>query len=32
VLERVTITDSAGNPVDLDALRAEGGDQHDHDH
>ncbi|HEU5107155.1 MAG TPA: trigger factor [Micromonosporaceae bacterium] len=32
VLERVKITDSAGNPVDLDALRVEGGDQHDHDH
>jgi trigger factor len=31
VLERVKITDSAGNPVDLAALGAEGGDQHDHD-
>jgi len=31
VLERVKISDSAGHPVDLDALRAEGGDQHDHD-
>jgi trigger factor len=33
VLERATITDSAGNPVDLEALRGEAGeDEHDHDH
>jgi trigger factor len=33
VLERVKITDSAGNPVDLDALRGEAGDvEHDHEH
>jgi trigger factor len=32
VMERVTITDSAGNPVTMDALRAEEGDAHDHDH
>jgi trigger factor len=33
VLERVKITDSAGNPVSLDDLRGEvGADQHDHEH
>jgi trigger factor len=33
VLERVKITDSAGNPVDLEALRGEAGDiDHDHEH
>jgi trigger factor len=33
VLERVKITDSAGNPVDLEALRGEAGaDEHDHEH
>jgi trigger factor len=33
VMERVKITDSAGNALDLDALRGEGeGDDHDHDH
>ncbi len=33
VLERVKITDSAGNPIDLDALRGEAGDaEHDHEH
>jgi trigger factor len=33
VLERVTITDSAGNQLSLDDLRAETGtDEHDHDH
>jgi trigger factor len=33
VLERVKIIDSAGNPVDLDALRGEAGEvEHDHDH
>jgi trigger factor len=33
VLERVTITDSDGNPLSLDDLRAETGtDEHDHDH
>jgi trigger factor len=33
VLERVKITDSAGNPVNLDALRGEAGEaDHDHDH
>jgi trigger factor len=33
VLERVKITDSAGNPVDLEALRADAGETgHDHEH
>jgi trigger factor len=33
VLERVKITDSAGNPVDLDALRSETGEEeHAHEH
>jgi trigger factor len=33
VLERVRITDSAGNQLSLDDLRAETGtDEHDHDH
>jgi len=33
VLERVKITDTAGNPVDLNALRSEAGEtEHDHDH
>lgn len=33
VLERVRITDSAGNQLSLDDLRAEtGADEHDHDH
>ncbi len=30
VLDRVKITDSAGNPVDLASLRAEAGEEHDH--
>ncbi|MEV4756003.1 trigger factor [Micromonospora sp. NPDC049559] len=29
VMERIKITDSAGNPVSLDAIR---GEEHDHDH
>ncbi|MEV1289726.1 trigger factor [Micromonospora sp. NPDC049679] len=32
VMERVKITDSAGNPVTMDALQGEDGDAHDHDH
>jgi trigger factor len=33
VLDRVKITDNAGNPVSLDDLRGEvGADQHDHEH
>ncbi|SCL41898.1 trigger factor [Micromonospora pallida] len=32
VMERITIKDSAGNPVTLDALKAEGAEAHDHDH
>lgn len=32
VLERVKITDTAGNPVDLEALRAAGGEDAGHDH
>jgi hypothetical protein len=28
-MERITILDTAGNPVSLDAIRSE--DQHDHD-
>ena len=33
VLERVRITDTAGNQLSLDDLRAETGtDEHDHDH
>jgi trigger factor len=37
-MERVKITDTAGNPLDLDALRTPAGesddehDDHDHDH
>ncbi|GAB3160453.1 trigger factor [Micromonospora sonneratiae] len=32
VMERIKITDSAGNEVNLDAVRGEGGGEHDHDH
>lgn len=32
VMERIKITDSAGNPVNLEELRAESGEDHDHDH
>jgi trigger factor len=32
VMERITIKDSAGNAVTLDALKAEGAEAHDHDH
>ncbi|MGW0430931.1 trigger factor [Micromonospora sp. NPDC003197] len=32
VMERIKITDSAGNVVTLDAVRGEGADEHDHDH
>ncbi|WDZ84851.1 trigger factor [Micromonospora cathayae] len=32
VMERITIKDAAGNPVTLDALKAEADETHDHDH
>lgn len=32
VMERVKITDAAGNQLSLDDLRGEGADEHDHDH
>jgi trigger factor len=32
VMERIKITDTAGNEVNLDALRGEGADEHDHAH
>ena len=32
VMERIKITDSAGNVVTLDAVRGEGADEHDHEH
>ena len=32
VMERIKITDSAGNQINLDELRAESGDDQDHDH
>lgn len=32
VMERVKITDTAGNPLDLDALRAETGEEQEHEH
>lgn len=31
VLERIKITDSAGNPLNLDELRNQGADEHDHE-
>jgi trigger factor len=32
LMERIKITDSAGNELDLDALRTEGADDQEHDH
>jgi len=32
VMERIKITDSAGNPINLDELRAASGEEHDHAH
>ena len=32
VMERIKIIDSVGNPVNLDELRAEDGDEHNHEH
>lgn len=32
VMERIKIRDAAGNEVNLDTLRAEGADEHDHEH
>ncbi|WP_422773674.1 trigger factor [Plantactinospora sp. WMMC1484] len=32
VMERITITDSAGNPINLDELRAASDEEHDHQH
>ncbi|MFY1672681.1 trigger factor [Plantactinospora sp. WMMB334] len=32
VMERITITDSAGNPISLDELRAASDEEHDHQH
>ncbi|GAA3767933.1 trigger factor [Plantactinospora mayteni] len=32
VMERIKITDSAGNPISMDELRAANGEEHDHEH
>ncbi|MEE6306389.1 trigger factor [Plantactinospora veratri] len=32
VMERIKITDSAGNPINMDELRAASGEEHDHQH
>lgn len=32
VMERISIKDTAGNPVTLDAIKNEGDEAHDHDH
>ena len=32
VMERIKIVDTAGSPISLDELRAEGGHDHEHDH
>ncbi|MBE1484368.1 trigger factor [Plantactinospora soyae] len=32
VMERIKISDSAGNPVNLEELRAASGEEHDHEH
>ncbi|MEQ4306237.1 trigger factor [Plantactinospora sp. B6F1] len=32
VMERIKITDSAGNPISMEELRAASGEEHDHEH